>query len=223
MNLLDLVLILIIVFIAFLGASRGFFKSLIGLVTYAVSILASKLLSVPIADKIYSSFVQTKITDILHEKFPTGSLETEVGSAVDKMTEQLPEIVQQIISNFSSAIQSDATQQTLTVGQMESRYIAPVLTKIIAAAAMVVVFIICSIIVKLILNAVNRTLFAGKKQTFLSTANKSLGFVLGLFKGIVIVFVVSLLINVVSPFINNETINEYTTSSALCGIAAKLL
>ncbi len=223
MNLLDLVLILIIVFIAVLGASRGFFKSLIGLVTYAVSILASKLLSVPIADKIYSSFVQTKITDILHEKFPTGSLETEIGSAVDKMTESLPEIVQQIISNFSSDIQSNTVQQTITVGQMESRYIAPVLTKIIAAAAMVVVFVICSIIVKLILSAINRTLFAGKKQTLLSTANNTLGFILGLFKGIVIVFVVSLLINVVAPFINNETINEYATSSAICGIAAKLL
>ncbi len=220
LNLLDIVLILIMVFIACIGASRGFFKSLAGVIAYVASAFISKIAALPAAESVYNGFLREKILTALNEAFPSGSVQGEVGTALGKAAAALPSYIGSAIEYFSPTA-SDSSA-VLTVAEIETSYVLPVAVKLLTWAAAAVIFILCAALLRAVLGALDKVLFHGKNQGMLSWVNKILGFLLGAVKAVLTVFAVCLLMNLICPIFDNGGFADLVSDSALCGLAAQI-
>lgn len=221
MNLTDVVLLLIILFIAFAGAANGFFKSLAGVASYVISAFAAKLAALPVAEALYKNVFQAKVTAELNTIFPSGSVQGEVSSAVQTAADSLPGYLGALLKFFTPDT-SGAAGNALTVAQMEADYVAPVVTKALCWAAMIVLFIVCSLVLRIIFGALDRAVFNRKNPGVLSWVNKLLGFILGAVKGAAVVLAVCLLLNLIAPLTGENRFSENIMSSALCGFISQI-
>ena len=196
MNLLDIALILIMIFIACVGASRGFFKSLSGVVAYIVSAFVSKIAA-------------------LNEVFPSGSVQGEIGAAVDRTADSLPRYIGAALKYFTPSLISES-DSVLTVSEMEASYVSPVMLKVLTWAAAAVIFILCALLFRVILGVLDKMLFHRKNPGLLSWVNKALGFLLGAIKGAAIVLAACLLMNLICPLLGSGGFADTVSNSAIC-------
>lgn len=222
MNLVDVVLILTVIFIACVGASRGFFKSLSGVVSYVVSAIVSKIAASPVAEKIYGSVVKEKVLSALSEVFPSGSVQGEIGAAVDKAADSLPGYIGSALNYFTPDDFSSA-ENLLTVSDIEAGYVSPILIKVLTWASAAVIFVIAALLIRLILGALDKMLFHRKDPGLLSWVNKALGFLLGTVKGALVVFAACLLLNLICPLVNPGGFTESVSNSAVCTFVSQIL
>lgn len=222
MNLTDIVLILILIFVAFAGASTGFFKSLSGVASYVASAFVAKIAALPVAKACYARFVQLKVIDALNTVFPTGSVEGELDAVIDKTAQAIPGYAGAALKYFSPDI-TQSGDSVLTVAHLESAYVAPVITKALTWIATVVIFILCALLIRVIFNALDKMLFKRKNPGLLSWANRLLGFVLGAVKGTLIVFAACLILNFIAPLLGENSFVSNISSSAVCTFVSQII
>lgn len=215
LNLLDIALILIMIFIACVGASRGFFKSLSGVVAYIVSAFVSKIAALPVAESIYGGSVREKVIAALNEVFPSGSVQGEIGAAVDRTADSLPRYIGAALKYFTPSLISES-DSVLTVSELEASYVSPVMLKVLTWAAAAVIFILCALLFRVILGVLDKMLFHRKNPGLLSWVNKALGFLLGAIKGAAIVLAACLLMNLICPLLGSGGFADTVSNSAIC-------
>ena len=221
LNLLDIALILIMIFIACVGASRGFFKSLSGVFAYIVSAFAAKIAALPAAESIYGGRIREKVLLSLSEIFPSGSVQGEIGAAVDKTADSLPQYIGAALKYFTPSMIS-GSDSVLTVSEMEASYISPVLIKVLTWAAAAVIFILCALLLRVIFGAIDKMLFHRKNPGLLSWVNKFFGFILGAVKGAASVLAICLLMNLICPLLGSGGFADSVSNSAICVFVSQI-
>lgn len=189
--LIDLILIAIIALFTFIGYKKGLIKVAFGLVSFILAILISVILYKPV-----SSFIinYTPLDD---------TIEAAVEERLDS-PDTTDEETNNIVANYYSNIKN-ATTATVADGISKT---------IINVGCMIIVFIVSNIV--LLFFKFTGDLIA--KLPLIKQFNSAGGFIYGLLKGFIIVYVLLALIAIISPVVNMNNIVEMINSSIITNI-----
>ena len=179
--LIDLIIIAIIALFAFIGYKRGLIKVAFGLVSFILAILISVMLYKPISNFIIN---YTELDDNLES-----IIETRLSSS-DTSSEETNNIISNYYTNIKNA-------STLVIADGISK-------TIVNLCCVIIVFIISNTI--LLFFRFSGDLIA--KLPLIKQINNAGGFIYGLLKGFVIIYILLALIAILSPIID---INELIT------------
>lgn len=222
---IDLILLGIILVFVIVGICRGFLITLLHLGATVVAYIGARVASQPVADFVYSNFLLSGINKKLLEVFPSGSIEGEFQTWIDSVIAQLPSGISSIAETFGfypdvSAMFSKDT--TYTVEMIEEQYIRPIVAGAVAILAMIVLFAIFTVILRIICKFIDKRLTDKDNHRFVNSINKLLGGLFGLLKGIIPAGIGACAINLVAPMINNDTFTTAVAESKICEFASNL-
>lgn len=225
MNLIDIICAAVIILIAFFGVIKGFFSVLINLAAYLVSFLTAKLASAPLAGFLYGSYVRSGVMTKLNELLPEGSVSGGLAQAAETFLNSMPDNLARFIRYFHlqelvSGI--DGGREVLSVAEIEGSYVSPILTKVLTILTFFGIFLVLSVILRVIAGFTDKALFK-KKKGLMSTTNKILGGIFGLIKGLVPAGLVCFLLNLLAPIVHNDGFTELVSGSRLCALVARLI
>ena len=207
--ILDGVVILIFLLSVWIGYRRGFFKSVIQLVGCFAAAAIAFTVSTPIADSIYSGFVEKRIQDALIEKIEEAKSDAVEGTI--KAVEEMPSSIGNLLKLFkldteqtiSKAIDG-ATDSTVPViaAKVEREVIRPAAITLIRVICFGILFILLMIGIGIAAKIIDKVL----KLPVLKQVNGSLGAVIGAVEGIIIVLVAVLVMNFMAATADAESI-----------------
>ena len=199
---LDIIVLAIILVTVFLSAKRGFVRVLIELVGFVAAVFISFTISTPLADMTYDKIIEPPIVASVGDV--TGdSVEETVNSVWDALpgfvqnsaerfgitTESLNESISSNIGNGAESAVKNASQEL----------IKPLVTKPIALIYIVISVIIMLFVVKILAKVVNKMF----SFSLVGTANRVLGGIVGIPKGIIMAMVFCLVISLIVSFTTN--------------------
>ena len=203
--IIDIIIIVIIALSVVIGMLRGFANTIIGLVSVILSIIIAFFLCNPTADLL------CKITDIDESVYnrvikiiPMNDADIEI----DVKTNSVPELLQNTIDNTVTDAQSGINQKKNEL--IDSA--ATTMTKTIMNA---IAFVGLYIIVRLILFGLKIITEIAKQQDFVEKVDRTMGFLFGLIRGILIVYVAFGVIKVCEVMIKNDTIYKNIEQSTI--------
>ena len=222
LNSVDIVLIIIIVLAALISARRGLIWSVLNLCAVVAASILSKLLAAPASQLFYDQLLHGRIMTELDRVLPAGSVSGQIGEGIESVLEELPLPVTTIAKQYGFYPDLSGGTQVLTVEGIEQDYIIPIVTGVLAIIATVLLFIIFSAIFKIVAGVINHNLSDKKKHKFISKSNTLLGAVFGVLKGIVVVVIICVALDLISPAFGSDTLTPLVDGSFFCGAVAKL-
>ena len=214
-NYFDVIIAGILLIFGIVGAKRGIFITLVNFIRYVVGfflcIFCADRLPVPI----YNTFVKEQLENYIKQKIVTSSNIDEIYSNFNNAVSSMPSFLKQDLNGLKIDFSSDKIVQSLMDEAFE-----PIVLGLIKVAVFIAVFVlffgITGIIIHSIKKKKNNKSKNEKKKNPLSVANGLIGFVFGLFKGALVVFVLisitTYLIGVPS-LADNSFINTASDSS----------
>lgn len=189
--LLDLIIIAIIALFTFIGYKKGLIKVAFGLVSFILALLISVMFYKPVSNFIinYTSIDNT--------------IESAVESRLSS-PDTTDEETQNIVSNYYSNIKSAST--SVIAGGISKT--------IINVGCMIIVFIITKLI--LLFFKFSGDLIA--KLPLIKQINHIGGFIYGLLKGFIIIYILLALIALISPIINIDNMLRVINKSIITNI-----
>lgn len=210
--IIDLILVAIILLFVLISAKRGFMKVLIETVGFIAAVVVAFTVSTPLAELTYDKIIEPPVIEAAvnavgesaeHEAwnalpdFLINSENAFFGTTVNSFTEK-------ITANISSGVEN-------SVKTASKEIVKPIATKILGLLYSVILVIVLSIVAKFLAKILNK-LFS---FSFVGKINRTLGGVLGLIKGSVIVVILCAVISLIlsftgKPFLifSEDTINQ---------------
>ncbi len=223
--IIDLVFIGIILIFAFIGLSRGFIKEIVSLIGVILALVVSFYLSRIFADFIFETFVKDTVVEKISETI-VSTAENSVNGVVDVIPEYIVsaaksmgfDITSSVNNNIASDIESTATSVSTSI-------VEDVAGPLISGLISVVLFIILFIILKILIGLISKALNLVAKLPVIKSANKLLGFSVGLIRGVLTVviccYVLTILVNTNDNGLFGIT-NDRLDSSFILGIYNKI-
>lgn len=222
--ILDIVIILCFAVCVFTGYKRGFVKALTGLVSNLISVIAARILSAQLAPQVYSNYFEKNFADNLTEK--VASLSGNASAQIDSALSSIPGI-----SGFmtvagvdqASAVDNVAKQinegGVSAVDALMTNIVSPVATFMIRVVIFVIAFVVCLLVMKLLSFLLNKL----AKLPVLKQFNKSLGFVFGVFEGLILVAVVSAVMLLIAGFTGDGGFSQLVANSKIITAVGTLI
>jgi uncharacterized membrane protein required for colicin V production len=204
---IDVAIIALVVICALIGFHKGFFKSVISMISTFVVLIISILGASPIAKMINKIYNFTELI--------AGKLCKTIASMGTFYSEPIPEGVSgsDIINNIPSSTNGFLKKlmsyvlKPLTAKDIQGETVADIVSGAFASIIMLIISgLVLFILIKIILAIATRLFDNITRNRVLGGANKICGFVFGAAKGalIVVVFTIVLTLLTVLPFINTK-------------------
>ena len=203
--IIDIIIIVIISLSVIIGMLRGFANTIIGLVSVILSIIIAFFLCNPTANLLY------KITDIdenVYNRVVTIIPMHNDDIEIDVNTNSVPEMVQNAIDNTVTEAQSG-------INKKKNELINSAATSMTRTIMNAIAFVGLFIVVRLILFGLKLITEIAKQQDFVEKVDRTMGFIFGLIRGILIVYVAFGVIKVCEVMIKNDTIYENIEKSTI--------
>lgn len=230
--IIDLILVAIIVISVFFAAKKGLIGTLFSLLGTVIAIVLSIALSGPVSGFINDNFVCPSVKNYIVGVMDSSSVgksyneainNIDVASVVKSMPDGLEEVLELAGVNTEEIILK--AENTLSDSQnakdaLISSIAEPISGTISTVIALVGLFIVLNIVLWLvskIITAVTKAIPFGK------TFNTVGGIAFGLVRGLIIVFVVSILFTAVSKTIDPESNNVFSQKTIDSTIVLKTL
>lgn len=223
MNTLDLILIAFIIVVAFISAKRGLLLSLLRLAAVFIGGILAKILSGPCAQVIYALFFKSAVTDKLYEIMPSGSVSGEINSGIDGIMSNFPAFVSDIAEKygFYPSVSSGGLT-ALSVENIETSYVTPVITGILSLVSFVLLVIILTLVLKRLAWAINRHVVKSDHAVINGT-NKLLGGVLGAVRALIPACVICAILIFAAPVLGNSSLTDLVDGSFACDLISNIL
>lgn len=222
MNALDIVLIVLVALITLVAAKKGLLWSLMNFAVVILSGTLARLTARPASVLFYRQFLHQKISAELLRILPSGSVSGQIGDRIDAILSELPMPIVSIAKRYGLYPDFSGGTQVLTVEGIEQDYIMPIVTGVLTIIATVLLFIIFFAILKIIAGAINRSLTDTQKHKFIGTTNTVLGAALGAVKGVMLVAIACVVLNLFSSAFSGSSLASQVQGSVLCGFIAGL-
>ena len=192
--LLDLLAVALFGLMVFIGYKRGFFKTVMRLVSLAVALVAAALLSQPAAQLVYNLLLKNRISEYVTDAFTKTS--QTVSTSVDSLLSGLPGILQHALSADGLGTASDVltragisaeTAPAAASDAVLGNVVEPLTVTLLSGACFIVIFILCLIAMLLITHAAN----LATKLLVIKQVNGFLGVLVGIAEGLVLVWVLA--------------------------------
>jgi uncharacterized membrane protein required for colicin V production len=233
---LDIIVVVIIVISLIVGISRGFVRSLMGLVSVIIALAVTFALLAPTSayiqthfvDKIVTEKVVVKLAEILNvapdpqteqlapdpqtEQLDPGQME------IEKLVEEEPPVYQKLLDQMSAAGSEVKESLSLSnsVEQMRWNIVDRLSGGLSSALSLALAFIILFVGAIIVLSVITFLLSKLAELPGLNVLNRVGGAVLGLIRGALIVFVLCTAIALLMPYMNSENkplITQYTVDN----------
>ncbi len=224
--IIDIVCLLLIGLIVWMGVRKGIFITVLHILAYVLAGVISRVGAQPIASFVYQRFLREHVMNSLNAALPSGSVGGSVNEFIDAAVQSIPEQLRAIAQSLG-LLPSEETKSTisqvLTTTQLEQDYVSPIITKVLTFITMVLLFVVISVILRLVAVWVNSALFDKREGGILSTVNKIGGGALGLIKGVIPILFIGILLILIAPAIGNAFLSGQVEQSYLCTFLSKLL
>ncbi len=212
--ILDLAVLAIIILAVFIGYKRGFIRTVINLVGYIVAAVLAYVVSLPISQFIFNTFLRKQSVELIQSAVEKQSGGQSVAQLIDTAFAAIPEKVHTLAASYigsTEAIKNNLISSTPTTAEIAenvvNKVIEPISTMIIQTLAFIILFIVFCIAVKLITKALKVI----DKIPLLGSANAALGAVVGIIQAIVFVLIFTAAVAMVINLTGNQMENLNNT------------
>ena len=221
---LDVILVLILIAVVISSAKKGIMKTLAELVAFAVAIFLASQTAQPVASGMYKAFFSKNVEIGLYEVLPSDTSKLTNTDKAKYVFEEMPEFAKKQAEKCGISIGSVAEQiakSNFSDGDTLYQSLESNIVKPIAVAVLKhVMFFVLSY--ALVFVAILRSLAKGlKKSHLIGGADKLVGGVIGVVKGVVIVFLVGCLLSYLEPRIENEKLKQAVDGSSIVEMCEK--
>ena len=187
--ILDLVIILIIALCVFIGIKRGAVKEIVSLIGIVVALILAITISKIGATFIYNRFVGEAIYNTVYK-----AVEDKVGVDISTTIEALPEEIFQIGDaigvDISEKLESGLKEDTNLASSVAEIVSESIAKPLVITIIQLVLFIILFVVFKVLIGWLGKILNIVAKLPVLGSANKLVGGIVGLLKGVIIASIV---------------------------------
>ncbi len=220
--ILDIAVILIFVYLVLRGRKIGFVRSVIGLAGIVAAVVLAFTLSGPLANGIYSAFVQKPViaaVEISVNEAIANTGSAAIGDNLQVAQQALPSFVQNLMDkngiSLSEVALTFVNNGTSTVGAqvataVEQQVVKPVATVVMRYAVGIILLLVLLIAAGLLTRVISRIV----RITPLKGLDGLLGGVLGAVKGVVWVLLLTTVVQLIAgfatvdAFISQQTIEQ---------------
>ena len=195
--LIDLIVVAIIALFIFTSARRGFVKVLIEVIGFVLAIMLTFTISTPLANVTYDKIIEPPILEAAAD-VSADSIEEMKQSALNALPDFVTENAELLgfsIEEFADTINTESLSSSMAnpVQTASQQVIKPAVSKILELLYSIILMIILTFVVKIVARFVNK-LFS---FSVIGTANKILGGVIGIPKGIIFAIVFCMIISLI--------------------------
>lgn len=218
--IIDIVLVLLIALIAFLGSKRGFILTVFDLCSGIASVIIAKLTAPHAAAFVYDKAAKEAVLAFLEEKYnAVGSAMTDaVSSVFGFLPDGMYAFAEKTGILDASAISQDVLAKITTVAELETKIARPVVTAVINIVCFALIAFVAAVVLKIVGRLLSEIL---SKIKILEKFNALLGGITGVLKGVIYVFIIAVILCIVS--FSSETVATYTADSYICSLASQLI
>ena len=215
-NYIDVAIVALIVIFAAVGCRRGLLVNVLNFIRWSVGLFLCFFASSKLTPFVYNSYVRPYALENIQQKIVTSSNVDEIMKNLEKVTAELPDYISKFIDVSAIKLSSD----DMAVSILENVF-EPTLISLTKAAIFIAVFALFFLITGIVILTVQRRNRKKDKEgnSKLRKADRALGFVLGVFKGAVVVLAVCAVIAFASEVLEDagKTVEffEYAKTSAL--------
>lgn len=218
---IDAVLTVVLVVCVVVSMKKGFLKGILSLVCVIVSVLAATSLSGPLAEWCYDSFLDGAVTSKLEETMTEGLVSVD-STVAQSIPDFLLESISQLgidVGSVTESIESLGLSTHDTAQKISVQIIRPAAVVILRILAYLLIFALVRFLTGLIAGGLSRV----AKLPFLKDVNKWLGVVLGIIKGLFLVFSVCIVLNLCADVMKNtDVFVKAIENSNICGIISSV-
>ncbi|MBE6750415.1 MAG: CvpA family protein [Ruminococcaceae bacterium] len=197
--IIDLIILAIVLFFVITSAKRGFVKVLIETVGIIAAIVIAFTVSSPISEAVYDKIIEPPIVEAVGEKAEATFEETE-----ESLLDKLPDFIGFGSEKFGISISefSDKIEENMSAGaetaikNASQEIIKPVAVKILGLVVSAILMVVLFILVKFLAKLINKMF----SFSVVGKINRSLGGVIGLFKGAVFAMLFCVIISAIIAF-----------------------
>lgn len=218
-HIIDIVLILFYALLIGAAAKRGLVKSVVDMFGSILSLVAATFIAGLCCQWIYDNFIRDMIINSMMNTLPA-DLRSLSGSTASSLVTYLPDKYVSVINSFGLEHLLDGIRLPdigLTVTNIETTYIAPVVVKLVKIAVTAVIYFVFRLIVRILTVFLKDVI----RKTFLKKIDIGLGAVFGSVKGILSVGIISVILVLVSSLIPSSQIAELINNSKICSLFAE--
>lgn len=216
--IVDIILVVIFALVILTSAKKGFFKSLVDLVGSLVAVFTARLLSESAATAVFDGFVAKGAENALSQSLgEAGSVNyaEQIENALASLPAGLNGILQ-IMGIDSQSLTEKLADVNLNgdnlVESLMNTVVIPLGTAVVQFVLFVILAIAMIFVVKLFAKVIDKIV---KKLPVIKGFNKTMGAVFGIFRGLIIVVIISMLVSVVIGFTGNEMLIESVENSMI--------
>lgn len=204
---IDVAIVAVLVIFAFIGLHKGFFKSVLSMISTLVVIIVSIIFASPLAkmiNKIYdfTGFIAAKLCKAIASMGSFYSQPIPEGVSGVDVAKSIPSSTNGFLKKLMSYV-----LEPLSASQIEGATVADIVSGAFAGVIMAIIAgILLFIAIKIVLSLASRLFENITRNRVFGTVNKLMGFAFGAVKGllIVVVFATVLTLLTVLPFVNTN-------------------
>ena len=187
-NYVDLIIVGIFLFFAFVGLNKGIFITLINFIRYVVGLSACMISADRLPQPIYDNYLKERVVDAVNQKIVTSSNIDEIMENFNSVINSLPNIIKNNIDLTSLKLSSNNISQNITNEVFE-----PVIMVFLKVIIFIVVFALFFGITGAVISHIRRKnknkRKENNKKSFVVFMDRLIGFLFGFLKGALVVFV----------------------------------
>ncbi len=204
---LDFIVIAVIALFVATGFKKGFIYSIVNLLGTAISVVVSSVAGSMLALPIYNSVVQKSIIDGVDGIVRSLPEETTALQTANEVMEQSSTFINNIFTFSgvtSDSLSNEIMSTNLSVPDLVETLVRPYAVRMISTILTILLFVVLTIIVKLIADALTKTIEFVK----LGTVNRILGIVFGVAESALVIMVITLMIYFVMMYLPSGMCND---------------
>lgn len=185
-NYVDLIIVGIVLFFGFVGLNKGIFITLINFIRYVVGLSACMISADRLPQPIYDNYLKERVVDAVNQKIVTSSNIDEIMDNFNSVINSLPNIIKNNIDLTSLKLSSNNISQNITNEVFE-----PVIIVFLKVIIFIVIFALFFGITGAVISHIRRKnkRKESNKKSFVVFMDRLIGFLFGVLKGALVVFV----------------------------------
>lgn len=206
--ILDILIVLLVAFVVWRSAKKGFVHTVIMLAGYALTIVLISTCPAPVADLIYENTMSEKIRTSISEGVEESFTAEESLETINEIWAEIPPFItnvaaqngytQEYISETVLSVEKDGSEEIAVA--VEGNVIKPVIELILQAVIAILIFVLCMIVLRIIAKLLCRRIHV----PILGGINSILGGALGFIKGVVLAFVIVTILGALLPMFSDK-------------------
>ncbi len=217
---LDIILVLVLIAVIIASAKKGILVTVVELAAFVLALILASNTAAPVAEVTYKALFSSRVERSLQEVLPENSSKLTNSQKAQYVFDNLPDFAKNQAEKCGIDVSSIARQ--IGTGGFEDgdslyKSLAQDIVKPIAVTVLKhIMYFVLAVLYAIVLRAILKSLCKGmKKLRLIGSADKTVGGIIGIAKGVVIVFLLGCLLSYLQPRFENEKLVQAITESSI--------